>query len=196
MAESKKPLPQYGHDEVDKAVALYQQAQDLFHLVYDFMSSLEHKTKSMDPRVQTDLGYVCRELEQRFDSLRKDCKARKEAINRTIAVRAMQLKLEDDTFEGKFRGCIATGTPDVKNQAATPKRGTPEYHELLKLMGVSEDVAKQNILDFSWKGISDYITELAKQGKKLPPGIGKPFLDYQVVYRRLGGSPIDSSDGE
>lgn len=174
---------------VRKLQIVFSECQLLYNLVYGFLSGATPtiKSKALDNAELTDFGYLCRELENLFDELRKEAKARKELCGNIIAYRLIKASLTDPTITMKARGTLATGTPDVKMQAALPKKFTEEYFKITDFFGVPRDVAETGILRLDWKKVTEYCTQLTEDGKPIPEGFGKKYPLYSTVYRKTKG---------
>lgn len=170
------------HEDVAQLQALKAEVDDIWARLYAFGQSAMVKARSKDDSylqsVLVDLGFLFRELENRFDEERKDAKARKELIGKLIAFNAMQTAGDVDTIRGE----LATGTPDVSMIADLPKKGTPEYNMLATALNVPTDALQ--FLRLDWKAITAYVTELMAQGKKVPAGLNKTRPVYATTFRR------------
>jgi len=168
---------------------IFGECQLLYNLVYGFLSEMTPsiKSKALDNSELTDFGFLCRELENLFDELRKECKARKELCGSIIAYRLIQESLTDPTITMRSKGTLATGTPDIKMQAALPKKFTDEYFQLTDFFGVPRDVAETGILRLDWKRVTEYCTKLSNEGKPIPEGFGKRYPLYSTTFRKTKG---------
>lgn len=168
---------------------VFGECQLLYNLVYGFLSEATPtiKSKVLDNSELTDFGYLCRELENLFDELRKEAKARKELCGAIIAYRLIKESLTDPTITMRSKGTLATGTPDIKMQAALPKKFSEEYFQLTTFFGVPRDVAETGILRLDWKKVTEYCTKLTEDGKPIPEGFGKKYPLYSTVYRKTKG---------
>lgn len=165
------------------------ECQLLYNMVYGFLSEVTPsiKSKVLSNSELTDFGFLCRELANLFDELRKECKARQELCGSIIAYRLIQESLSDPTITMKSKGTLATGTPDIKMQAALPKKFSEEYFKLTDFFGVPRDVAEAGILRLDWKRVTEYCTQLTQDGTPIPEGFGKKYPLYSTVFRRKKG---------
>lgn len=163
------------------------ECQMLYNLVYGFLSEQtpQIKSKKLSSGELTDFGFLCRELENLFDELRKECKARKDLCGSIIAYKLVQESLTDPTAAMQSRGTLATGTPDVKMQVGLPQKFTDEYFQLTDYFGVSRSIAGTGILRLDWNAVVEYCTKLANEGKEVPLGFGKKYPLYQTTFKRL-----------
>lgn len=120
-------------------------------------------------------------MEKLADDIRKEFKKLGETIDHMLCAVAASTK------EHKIKTPYVTASCDVKLQAPVPKRSKePEaYEELCRALGFSEELIKTGIADIRWPELTEYLSELTRQGKPLPPGIDpekvKPL--YTVSYR-------------
>lgn len=175
---------------VKKLREVFGECQTLYGLVYGFLSQITPniKRRKFTNSELTDIGFLCREMENLFDELRKECKARKELCGSIIAYQLTQQSLTDPNVAMKTRGDLATGTPDVKMQAALPKKLTPEYFQLTDFFGVPRDIAETGILKLDWKMVTKYCTKLTYKGRPIPEGFGKQFPLYVTVFKKRRGT--------
>lgn len=178
------------HDEfVGYWQALYHDLTDLDNLV---------RTGKLDARVLVDLGYLCREMANYADELRKEATARQELIGKLIAVSVAQQNLEDPSADQTVRGDLANGTPDVTQAAALPKFGTPEYDALCKFLGLTGTGVQRGIVGFSFTRLSALVTEMAGKGQNPPPGVLKTYPKFTTVFvgKRKTKKKEGTDDGE
>lgn len=188
--ESKLIMDIFGGDPsteiIKEFVGVQEQVRLLYNLVYGFLAKNNEliKSEGLNNGELCDFGFICRELENIFDELRKEVKARKELCGKIIAYRLVTKSIEDPTIKMQAQGQFATGTPDVKMQAALPKKFTPEYYQITAFLGVPRDVAELGILRLDWKRVTEYITKLMNDGKTVPEGFGKKYPLYVTTYRK------------
>lgn len=172
--------------QVSDVLALHAEVQRLYHTVYQKMSELSGQLRpgKMPCGDMVDIGYLLREMENILDELRKEVKARKELTGKLIAFERVQAFVEDSSIDMTVRGSLASGTPDVKQLPELPKKGTPEYGQLLAYFGATEAQIQQGALKPDFKVIAELCTQRAADGLPNPPGIGKTFPSYETVYRK------------
>lgn len=171
---------------IKELMGVQEQVLLLYNLVYGFMSKNNEliKSKNLKNEELCDFGFICRELENVFDELRKEVKARKELCGQIIAYRLVQASVMDPTIKMKVQGQFATGTPDVKMQMELPKKFTEEYFQITDHFRVPRNVAETGILRLDWKAVTEHCTKLMQDGKQTPNGFGKKYPKYQTVYRK------------
>lgn len=173
-------------DIIKEFLTVNDQIHLLYNLVYGFLSKNNEvlKAKTLSSEELCDFGFFCREIENIFDELRKEAKARKELCGQIIAYRLVQASLNDPTLSMKVKGQFATGSPDVKMQAALPVKFTDDYFKITDHLGVPRDVAATGVLRLDWKAVTEYLTKLMNDGKSIPEGFGKKYPVYTTVYRK------------
>lgn len=175
---------------------LLDQIKDLQHKIRDHMQSQADRIRSREdsadpPNTElVDFGFLCREVADTADEIRKDCNAHMALASRIVCIRETEkfVANPEDSEVGKpIRGSLATGSTDVKVIVDQPQKGQHEYHLLMKYLGVPEDLIVSGLVKPSWKGINDLATECEREGKPMPPGLGKKRPEYIVTYRRKRG---------
>lgn len=176
-------------DIIKEFTEVREQVQLIYNLVYGFLSKNNEllKSKQLNSEELCDFGFFSRELEKVFDELRKEVKARKELCGQIIAYRLVQASISDPTIKMQVQGQFATGSPDVKMEAALPKKFTDEYYQLTDYFGVPRDVAASGILKLDWKQVTEFLTKRMNDGKKIPDGFGKKYPRYTTTYRKKKG---------
>jgi len=173
-------------DIIKEFVDVTNEVRTLYNLVYGFLSKNNEliKGKGLNSSELCDFGFMSRELENVFDELRKEVKARKELCCQIIAYRLVQKSIEDPSIKMQVKGQFATGTPDVTMQAALPKKFTPEYYQITDYLGVPRQVAETGVLRLDWKRVTELLTQYMHDGKTIPEGFGKKYPSYKTTYRR------------
>jgi len=173
-------------DVIKEFVNVREQVQLLYNLVYGFLAKNNEliKSKQLKNEELCDFGFICRELENILDELRKEVKARKELCGSIIAYRLVQASIQDPSIKMKVQGQFASGTPDVKMQAALPHKFTDEYYQITDYLKVPRDVASSGVLRLDWKQVTEFLTKRMNEGKEIPPGFGKQYPLYTTTYRK------------
>lgn len=169
---------------VQAALLEAQRAHEALHdAAFQIGSALQRDINAMTEGEMTDAGYLFRECERLLNDARKEAERRKDGLGKVLVALVTKRALSSGC-ELIARGELATATPDIKMRAKIPKKDTPEYFALLEAMGVPEDMRKTGVLTFHWRHMSDWITEAASRGVKLPPGIASVVPDATVTYRK------------
>jgi len=171
---------------IKEFMEVQNQVSLLYNLVYGFLSKNNEqiKSKKLNNETLCDFGFICRELENIFDELRKEVKARKELCGNIIAFRITQAIIADPSIEMKTEGQLAIGIPDVKMQAALPEKFTAEYYQLTDYFKVPRQIAEIGILKLDWKVVTEFLTKQMNEGKTIPKGFGKQYPVYITTYRK------------
>lgn len=145
--------------------------------------------KGISTEDSVDLGFLCREIENLFDECRKEVKARHERIGRLIATSLVNMLLEDpDSVEDDdvlVRGLYASGSPNVGVTPKVPRKGTQEYFDLCEYLGIPVDLANRGLVVFHYPLLAELCTELANEGKLMPPGLGGSVSKVTTTFRKL-----------
>ena len=131
----------------------------------------------------TDLGFLCREMEELSDSLRKEAKKAKEGVSKILCYRMLVTAVNEEKGSPKIKGTLATATPKLGTVTTLPREGTPEYDSLVKFFG--EDVS--SLMKLHWPKVQERIQQLVEDGVELHPSL-KPQSVYSCTYRRRNGS--------
>lgn len=169
--------------------------------LYEFMTSTEEEVKRigvgiLQPGDYVDHGILCRDIEELFEELRKEVKARKELCAKLIAVETMRSSLESgNSGTASVRGFLGIATPDVKIQPKIPNKGTPEYFELMKAVGVSDELLKDNApVKFDWDKLGEFVTKRIKDGKPVPAGVTQTYTQFVATFRRHSKNSRNSKE--
>lgn len=131
-----------------------------------------------------DLGFFLREMEKLADEIRKECYAKKEFIGKVLCVIVAQEATEDPDKGLTIHGEFASGTADVKKAPGIPKFGTAEYTKLCKFFKIAEDTRDTGVVQFHFKRLGDYISDMMAEGKDPPPGISTTYNVYRTLWRK------------
>lgn len=138
--------------------------------------------RKLDVGDLADIGYFLRELERHLDEMRKDCKARKELIARLICLHAT-MKMQEGEDSGRVVGKYASANPDLGYVPVLPKRGTPEYDDLMASIGVPKEAYADGLVTPHWKHVQEWLEERAASGQDVPKGVTtRP--DYRATFHR------------
>ena len=172
------------HDDVKRILQWHDEYLGIYQRLYHDLTEMIEKVKRGEypPEILVDLGFLCREMGKVSDDLRKECEAKKDLIGRMVALSVAQQDLDSPGADQTVRGELASGTPDVSQQAAIPKFGTPEYGALCAFLGLTGDAVQKGIVGFSFTRLSQMVTEMASQGRNPPPGVLKTYPKFQTVF--------------
>jgi len=173
---------------VQKIKKLLDDSHNFYNLICGMMIEITDpiKQRKLKNEDLVDIGFFCREMENMFNELRKEVKARKELCGSIAAYNLTRDAVQDPTIRMAIEGKYATGTPDVKMQAALPRKDSDEYFKFCKQLGVPEEIIRQGILKLDWDAVTNFCTERLADGLPIPDGLGKKYPQYVMQYRRKG----------
>lgn len=145
---------------------------------------LEHNLSELSVEELVDIGFSFRETADYLDGMRKEFAKRQELIAVEICKRAIAEFTETGEDVSVYRGQLASAMPRVKKQPMLPKRGTPEYYELCRWLGVREDAIEDELVTFHFVKMTEKLTELIEEGQKPPPGILNTYTAFTTTFRR------------
>lgn len=152
---------------------LYKSCKELFESV----------GSCTDLKELVDYAYAFRDASKLLEDCAKEArKAQKRAadIACVLWVQASATSEQDDTVKTEY----CSGTPQVKFAGRVPRPGTSEYDELLRYLGMPDDLVNSGVMRTHWPSFVDYLTRRAEEGKPLPPGVN-PETTYPVYELRL-----------
>lgn len=130
-----------------------------------------------------DIGMFCRDMENLFDDLRKEVKARKELVEKLICVRQTIKVTEDPSRTLTVRGEYSLGVPDVRFSTPIPKRGSPDFMKMMSYFGATSEAANE-VLSPSYERIGEHFSKLEEEGKPVPSFVSVKFPKYTVTFRK------------
>jgi len=165
--------------EVERLNEIHKGTVRMYNTVYTALTEIIEKVKEKEFKDEelVDLGYLCREISKVCDDLRKEANAKMDLISKTLVYKYADNIVNDPASEDTIRGKLATASPDVKNEPRIPKKGTPEFAELCRFFGISDEAISSGAVTFHWKHLSNYITDCQKAGKNPPEA-----LDFKTVF--------------
>lgn len=136
----------------------------------------------LDVAALADSAFLLREVARMHDDLRKECERLRDTVESKACL--IWINVGDDS---PIHGEMATASPDMKITPTLPSfKSDPEaYRTLLEFMGVSEEAIDRGTFKVYWPAFCDYVTDLTKQGKPMPPGIDpkKMFVKYKLNFK-------------
>ena len=180
-----KPDPRLKHSVPKDIHVLMQDLMDYHRIVAEVMGILTDQIRrgQITGADLVDAGYLCREISDLFDELRKETKARCELSGKVLAAQFMQDSLVNPTADDVVRGNISRAKVDMVMEATVPKEGSKEYEDFCNFIGLG--TAARAYAKPSWSKVSDLVTTLASEGRPLPPGIGKSWPRYTAVFTKV-----------
>lgn len=172
-------------DEVKKMLALLEQVRKCHHDVVATSYLLRDMVTGKTATIQQmcDAGYLSRECVELLNEARKEIEAQQKRLGTVIAATMTNRLLQDPTLDPRVLGDIAGGTPDVKTHPRIPAKGSPKYYALLEWLGVPVDVAKKDVLDFSFNRLTELLGAAVAEGRLPPPSVVDTYQEYVTTYR-------------
>jgi len=161
---------------------LYRRFQSLQLEVHELLQGIPARVHSTAMEDLVDAGFMCREISKICDDLRISCDKTQSVVSKYICARTSV-----DSLQGKevvLKGELATATPDLVVKPNIPDRGSQEYVDLMRWIGLSDEMIQRDMLRPSFTRIQEILTERAVRGEKPPPGISATFTEAVVVFRK------------
>jgi hypothetical protein len=164
---------------------MYSEFTDLKMRTIELMLRILSAAQANDLELSemVDLGFLCRELATAADEIEKDATARQRLLGKVVCFRVLQdSDLANPVLDVK--GTLASGTVNYKMMVIPPSKGTPEYLDLLKYLGVSDDALATGAVKLDWKGLQEHLNGLLESGNPVPPTLSRQVPDHTLTYRR------------
>ena len=137
-----------------------------------------------DIKELADMAYALKKIMEIFDEVEKRTRNTYELAERLLCMMWAQAGDSDP-----IRTPYCTITPRIRMAAQIPKKGSVEYEELMKALGITVELQATDAVRPHWPGLVDYVTELLTNGRQLPPGVdpNKTYPVYGVTIRPRKG---------
>ena len=183
--------------KLQEALKSYRMLKDMHRKIFGgTVLTLRATAQAATKEELADLVYVLRQCEQLVNDTRKDITAVMELCEQIACLKWMT----DDPTGSPIRGTLSTASPEVKQMASLPRQSSdPEgYAKLMDYLQIPEAVRDRDLLRIHWPAFTDLITELASNGKPLPPGIkaDNTYPLYKLRCRKKAGVDIDEMEDE
>ena len=172
----------------DTAQEMYRDVKALFDKTHLMLQELTDRAKTC-PSVEehVDLAYAMRECTRYLEDMRKECKRLKELCEKIGCVVWVK-NATGETIRTKHCSAVV----DVTMIAVLPKEGSKEYERLMDHFGVPKksydadhEAGEKGAVRVHWPGCVQYLSQLALEGKPLPPGI-----DMSKTYPKYAFKPL------
>lgn len=170
-------------------LAKWRALQLLQLAIHEDLSQMQSSLTGLPIPDIVDIGFFCRKMEDISDTLRRDCSARVAVVGRMLAAYAGAEAIRGN--EVSLSGEFATATPTVTEKPKMPSNNSPEMRELLRWIGVSDDVIDKGYLRPSFSQLEEELTRRLETGEKPPPGIQATFREVSAVFRQKRGKKQD-----
>lgn len=173
------------HNDTVKLKTFHEKVQAVLMEAHLLFAEAQEKVKKGEYSSETlvDLGYLFRETANMSDELRKECTARQDLIGMVLAQRITTASLNDPAADPTVEGELASGFPKLRQEGSIPKFGEPGYEAFCRTTGF-EEMLKRGLFSLSYLRVSEYLTELAEQGKNPPSGIVKTYNKFSTVFTK------------
>jgi len=166
--------------------------KELYQQLLDLKKDMKYATDSQNEKELADVAFALREATSLIEDIRKE-------FNKAAGVAKLSACLawtDKQTLEltmGPIRTSYVTAEPDVKMYAPFPtKRDKDGWDALMLWFEIPPWVADRELVRPHYKSMVALCTELAKDGKPLPPGVDpantKP--QYDLKMRKVAGVSI------
>lgn len=170
----------------DKLKETKDYLNEVHHRLYIQISEISDcvKKRQLANDELVDVGFLFREIESIFDELRKEAKARKELSAKVLALSVIQESVNDPEADSVIHGEYARASLSLKTRVRLPKKLSPEYYEVCEFLGVPSEVIDKGLVKLDWNGASEFATQMAEEGKRLPKGLDDTYQEYSCTYTR------------
>jgi hypothetical protein len=161
----------------------------VYLLLYGLLSELrdEMKAGKYDLCDMVNFIYVMREIARLADDLRKEANGIGQMFENVACALYVKQNQNSPDKADPIRAALATGTPKLTLGAKLPheKRDPEKYIALMTHFGIGPEALEKRVVKAYWPGICEQISQLAEQGKPLPPGINPDdtYPTYKVTIK-------------
>lgn len=165
---------------------LNDQINDLHYRFLEAVTELRSTLKKNESSLPelTDFGVSLRQSEMKLEEWRKETTAIRDFVGKLLCMKWVQEEALSSDPEVFVRGSIGRATPDIKTLTILPSKGTPEFDELCKWLGLTPQQVDAGLVKPDWKAVQDLFTAYAEDGKPVPSCAGKTVPQYVCVFQR------------
>lgn len=160
---------------LEAAISFYATSRDTILKFAD--SSRNEGVKNL-----VDQGFLLREIEKRFEEIRKDIKAVREIVDRNLCIKSTMALAEDPDLE-TIKTDLCYATPKTIRCCQVPSPKSPHYAQMMEFFG-ADPSATEGVLKLSFSELEKYVTLAEEDGRKLPEFFPSLFNKYTVSYRK------------
>jgi len=171
------------------AVDAYANLKSRYLADYELVSKIRDiaRTGSISCEDLVNFVYVLREMSKLANDLRKELDGVMNILEGICCVQYVTQHADTPEKAEPIRAMLATGSPTCRLNIRMPKlRTEPElYYSVMAFFGVSREAIDSNTIKAYWPGLCDAVTQLAEQGKALPPGLDedRTYPTYSLTVR-------------
>jgi hypothetical protein len=178
-----------GVERLKELLLAYRDLNRLYLKTYKLLCTLRDELKDQQYTLEdvVSLLYVMRSVSKYANDLRKEADGIGSMFENVCCVLWMAQHQNAPEQADPIRTALATGTPRINMGVKLPKQSDdPEaFKALMSYFGVSESAVNAQAVKLHWPGICEHLTQLAEDGKPLPPGISadRTYPTYGVTIR-------------
>lgn len=177
------------HDDLRKMLEYFTAIRDLHVRTYAHLMKIQDDLKAGKYTLVDMVNFLCifRETSRLSDDIRKELDGSSGLMEKICCAMYITQCSNGQMRPEPIRTGLATGTPVVRMGARLPsRRDEPEHFAaLMKYLGVDDSAIATDVVRPHWPGIVASLTQLAADGKPLPPGVdtSATYPVYTVTIR-------------
>lgn len=180
-------MTQASGPDVRGLLALLNTAKQFHAQLYDALSLIDDRIKKQQYSLPdiVDIGFLCREMSELFDVMRKDATKRCNLSQMSLVTQYTASALTDNPLPESITGTLASArNMRINKIAELPEFGGTDYIAYMESLGIPDEVIKKGLVKPDWSNTKEHITTLLEDGKKLPPGFGQTWNEYVCTFYR------------
>lgn len=174
------------HDACQEVAEISIRLKKAHYELYDLLQRRAPQIaegKIEDPDL-VDYYIICREIEQHADVMRKEARRGKRnaatQFCKSVTMKVVKALQKGDVQDDKISGNLGSARPKAATTMVMPEKGTEEHDAMLKELQVPEQAIRRGLVNPSFRGIQDHLTQLTSEGKKLPDFAKFTFHEYDM----------------
>ncbi len=168
---------------VDSVQVLHELTNRFYAEHYTRLIAIREALAGCSNADRADVGFFLKKIVKLCDDMRKETNVISDLGIKMLCIRWVQDSL--NTGELSVKGELARATPSVSNAYSTPNKGTPEWKEFMRDIGVDGDALGWDLVRPYWPSVVEYVNHELANGRKQPKGM-KPNM-YPVYKARFFG---------
>ncbi len=160
-------------------------ARDLYAACDAVHTAVTGLSKQLDVTLRTqpsleeiaDAGFALKKAEELLEDIRKNLTTRRQFWERVMCMGWMKRNTGEP-----IRTEHCTVSPKVSFAAVLPRRGSPEYADMLRDLGVSDEVRDKELLKPATSGFMTEVSRRMEEGEDLPPWMTGHREVYGATY--------------
>lgn len=178
-----------------KFLDVYQKLHTVHRLFITDCLELEKRIVGMpDTQELADICYALREVFTLIDDMRKETRKLQDYASKLFTVIWAS---DPNSTEDKVKTdwCTVSAEPKTRCSSPSPEKEPERYRDVMKLLGVPDDVIELKALRADWDSFGDWLTEMQLAGKAIPDSVGRTYTEYRVHIRSRKRLPTGESSG-